>query len=81
LVRTDAFRWSLTGWSIGHAASPADKADRASAATSLYDKLENEILPCFYRDGQARNRAKWRFLQYATHDAAARAQSVFRVMQ
>jgi starch phosphorylase len=42
----------LTGWSIGHAASTIDKPDRASDAASLYDKLENEVLPSFYGDGR-----------------------------
>jgi len=42
----------LTGWSIGHAASPTDKPDRASDAASLYDKLEREILPSFYGGGR-----------------------------
>jgi starch phosphorylase len=42
----------ITGWSVGeprnhgHAITP-DERDRADAA-SLYDKLEREVLPCFY---------------------------------
>jgi len=39
-----------TGWSIGGA--PRDASDDAAEATSLYDKLEKEILPLFYGSPQ-----------------------------
>ncbi len=41
----------LTGWSIGeHTARTGGGGDRAHDAASLYDKLEEVILPLFYRD-------------------------------
>ena len=41
----------LTGWSIGESGARAGGAgDRPEDAASLYDKLENVILPLFYRD-------------------------------
>jgi starch phosphorylase len=41
----------LTGWSIGeNGARAGGEGDRSKDAASLYDKLENVILPLFYRD-------------------------------
>jgi len=41
----------VTGWAIGGDHSgPAEKSDRARDAASLYDTLEQRILPLFYRD-------------------------------
>jgi starch phosphorylase len=41
----------VTGWSIGDSQTVAETDDdRASDAQSLYDKLENAILPMFYSD-------------------------------
>ncbi len=41
----------VTGWSIGgNQTAVASDDDRASDAQSLYDKLENVILPMFYSD-------------------------------
>jgi len=41
----------LTGWSIGEDARPAaEGGDRSVDARSLYDKLEQVIVPLFYKD-------------------------------
>ena len=41
----------ITGWSIGKDTKPAGGShDRSGDAASLYEKLENTILPLFYRD-------------------------------
>jgi starch phosphorylase len=41
----------VTGWAIGGDHSgPAEKSDRARDAASLYDTLEQRILPLFYHD-------------------------------
>jgi starch phosphorylase len=41
----------VTGWAIAHEIHDQDDASRASRdAASLYDKLEQEILPLFYSD-------------------------------
>lgn len=40
----------ITGWSISPDHKPGDTADRSMDATYLYDKLENTILPMFYKD-------------------------------
>jgi starch phosphorylase len=43
----------ITGWSIGEPRLPASApiaTDNASEAQSLYVKLENIILPMFYKD-------------------------------
>ncbi|MBI3153814.1 MAG: alpha-glucan family phosphorylase [Burkholderiales bacterium] len=41
----------VTGWPInGHVGKPAMADDRASDAESLYNQLENVILPLYYRD-------------------------------
>ncbi len=41
----------LTGWSIGgNGARAGAEGDRPKDAAALYDKLENVILPLFYRD-------------------------------
>jgi starch phosphorylase len=44
----------VTGWSIGPKQTEADEVENHSAdAASLYEKLENVILPLFYRDRAA----------------------------
>jgi starch phosphorylase len=41
----------VTGWAIGGDHSePAEQSDRARDASSLYDTLEQRILPLFYHD-------------------------------
>ena len=41
----------ITGWSIGEdGRGSRDDADRSKDASSLYDKLEQVIIPLFYRD-------------------------------
>ena len=37
----------VTGWSVGNGHEPT--ADSSAEVASLYDKLENVILPLFYR--------------------------------
>jgi starch phosphorylase len=40
----------VTGWAIGQRDAPAGHEDNGADAAALYDKLENVILPCFYRE-------------------------------
>ena len=50
-----------TGWSIGRLVGDTpEPADRQKDATSLYDKLEHVILPCFYQE-------RGRFLDVMRH--------------
>jgi starch phosphorylase len=54
----------VTGWAIGTAGqSPGPAAGRSRDAASLYDKLENTVIPQFYRDRD-------RFLDVMLHAAA-----------
>jgi starch phosphorylase len=39
---------NVTGWSIGDAKNPG--GDRFSQAQSIYSKLENVIIPMFYKE-------------------------------
>ena len=77
----------ITGWAIGsnHRGLAVDD-DRAQDAAALYDKLEQVILPLFYRRPAglpqchaSRHRAQWLVLQYPAHDAAIRREGVFSV--
>jgi starch phosphorylase len=55
----------VTGWALGERCGAADEAgDRATCdAASLYDKLENIVMPLFYRDRE-------RFLDVMRHAIA-----------
>jgi len=54
----------VTGWAIGERVlTGAPHADRAADAAALYDKLENVVLPAFYRDRD-------RFLNVMLHSIA-----------
>jgi starch phosphorylase len=55
----------VTGWAQGERCGAADKAgDRAACdAASLYDKLENVVMPLFYHDRE-------RFLDVMRHAIA-----------
>jgi starch phosphorylase len=55
----------VTGWALGERCGAADKSgDRAACdAASLYDKLENVVMPLFYRDRE-------RFLDVMRHAIA-----------
>jgi starch phosphorylase len=52
---------NITGWSIGDANNPG--GDRPSQAQSLYYKLENIIIPMFYKE-------RGRYLQVMQHAIA-----------
>jgi starch phosphorylase len=52
----------VTGWAIGERNNPATES-AASAATSLYDKLENVVLPLFYQQRE-------RFVDVMRHSIA-----------
>jgi starch phosphorylase len=52
---------NITGWSIGDARNPG--GDRASQAQSLYSKLENVIIPMWYKE-------RARYLQVMQHSIA-----------
>ncbi len=43
----------VTGWAIGQNGRQTEKASRPQEAQSLYDKLEWDILPFFYRNRRA----------------------------
>jgi starch phosphorylase len=54
----------VTGWAIGATGQdPGPADDRFRDAASLYDKLENTVIPSFYRDRD-------RFLDVMLHAAA-----------
>ena len=54
----------LTGWAIGvDGASTSDEADRSRDAALLYDKLEQVVVPLFYRDRE-------RFIDVMLHSIA-----------
>lgn len=40
----------MTGWSIGHDGRVTEQPDLSQHPASLYDKLENTIIPLFYKD-------------------------------
>ncbi len=51
----------VTGWAIGEDhRGPAEQSDRARDAASLYDTLEQRILPLFYHDRE-------RFIEIMRH--------------
>ncbi len=57
----EGFIEGVTGWAIGGDHSgPAEKSDRARDAASLYDTLEQHILPFFYHDRE-------RFIEIMRH--------------
>ena len=74
----------VTGWSIGESRLRGRGRGPPSGLTmqtvqSLYQKLENVILPMFYKERSrvsvgdaARHRDQWIFLQYAADGAAVR---------
>ena len=62
LQKTTTSTTPPTGWALGERCGAADKSgDRAACdAASLYDKLENIVMPLFYRDRE-------RFLDVMRH--------------
>jgi len=55
-----------TGWAIGERCTASTRAEETSdpcPAAALYDKLEQEIVPCFYRQGD-------RFIEIMRHAIA-----------
>jgi starch phosphorylase len=65
----------VTGWAIGTNHRGLDAHDdRSRDAASLYDKLEQIIMPLFHAP---RHRPQWRLFQHPTHDAAICGEGIF----
>ena len=81
----------VTGWSIGESrlsAGTQTAVDNNADVQSLYQKLENVILPMFYKDrtktsvgDAARNRHQRVVLQYAAHGGMAMTPTLDRQVE